>query len=80
MVLKRFHVPPFDEVPNEQWETRDIALWAARSVSEHERVCSERWGVLIRLMWVALSGIGLIATEVVKDYLSLAVTALSKVH
>ena len=70
MVLKRYHVPPFDEIPNEEWETRDVALWAARSVIEHEKICAIRWGVIVRLMWASLGGIGLILVTITSSYIS----------
>ena len=78
-MLKRFEPRRFDDPPTENWETRDIALWAARNHMTHEEICSQRWGVLIKLMWSALAGIGSLIILVAGTCISNLLT-LPRVH
>ena len=51
-----------DEFDMDDWTDREIALFGVRRVIGHEAVCAKRWGVIIKLMWASITGIGLIIT------------------
>lgn len=52
-----------DNVEVETMNTRDIAIMSFEHVMNHEQVCASRWGVIIKLMWAVLSGIGFLILE-----------------
>ena len=79
-MLNQFAARRFDDVPDENWDPKDAALWAAKQILTHEQICAERWGVLVKLMWWVLSGIGLILVDLVKDYIGFIVEAVQKAH
>lgn len=60
----------FDDTPQDDWSVGEVATWAARAILKHEAVCSRRWGVIIRLMWAALGGIGLIMIAIIGSYVT----------
>jgi len=60
----------FDDTPQDDWSVGEVANWAARAIMKHEAVCSQRWGVIIRLMWYVLSGIGMILITIFGGYIS----------
>ena len=41
-------------------ETREMAVFALYKMEKHEETCASRWGVIIKLMWAVLGGIGFI--------------------
>lgn len=57
-VLGKFSARRFDDVPDDTWDTKKVAVWAANQIMTHEQICAQRWGILIKLMWSALAGIG----------------------
>jgi hypothetical protein len=69
-MLNKFQPRRFDDIPDDSWEPKDIGLWATRSIIDHERICAERWGVIMKLMWASLLGIGTILITVVSNYIS----------
>ncbi len=56
-----------DEFGMHDWSDRDIALYAVRSISTHEAKCAQRWGVIVKLGWGCLTGIGLITINQVSQ-------------
>lgn len=79
-MLGKFTARRFDDVPDDTWDTRKVAVWSANQVMSHEQICAQRWGVLIKLMWSALAGIGSILVIVIGNYISNGLIILPKAH
>lgn len=76
VVRKRFS----DHIPTDDWDDRQIAMWAADQVINHEELCAQRWGTLVKLTWAVLGGVGLILADVIKDEISYILDFVHRAH